>query len=94
MYGDVVQPALSLLQGRSELVNVERAFGEALRELKPDGSPGDAITDAARALQEMLVAVGAEGNTLGSLLTSAKRKGLLGPHDSKLAEGVELIGHG
>jgi hypothetical protein len=92
MYGGVVEPALSLLHGRRELANVERAFGDGLRELKPGGSPGDAITDAARALQEMLVAVGAEGNSLGLLLTSAKKKGLLGPYDSKLAQGVELIG--
>jgi hypothetical protein len=40
----------------------------------------------------MLLAAGAEGNALGPLLASARGKGLLGPYDSKLAEGVKLIG--
>jgi hypothetical protein len=73
-------------------MSVERAFHDALRELKPGGNPGDAITDAGSALQEMLLAAGAEGNALGPLLASARGKGLLGPYDSKLAEGVKLIG--
>jgi hypothetical protein len=92
LYSGVVAPVLSLLHGDPRLAKVESAFQEALRELKPGGSPDDAITDAARALQEMLVAIGCRGNTIGKLLDDAKGKGLLGPHDSKLALGVEQIG--
>lgn len=92
MHADVVAPALSLLRGDARLANVERAFQAALTELKPGGDPADAITDAGTALQEMLVALGAEGNALGPLLNSARKRELLGPHDSKLAEGSQLIG--
>jgi hypothetical protein len=92
MYADVVAPALSLLHGDVRLTKVERAFHDALKELKPGRSPADAITDAGTALQEMLVALGAQGNALGPLLGSARQKGLLGPYDSKLADGVQKIG--
>jgi hypothetical protein len=47
---------LALLHGESRLAAVERGFQDALCELKPGGNPADAITDAATALQEMLVA--------------------------------------
>jgi hypothetical protein len=92
MHANIVAPTLSLLHGDARLTNVEKAFQAALRELKPGGDPSDAITDAGTALQEMLVILGAKGNALGPLLTSARSKGLLGPYDSKLAEGVENIG--
>lgn len=92
LHAKVVQPALSLLRENTTLAGVEKAFQNALSEMKPGGDPADAITDAATALQEMLQAAGATGNALGPLLMSARRKGLLGPHDSKLSEGVEKIG--
>jgi len=92
MHGAVLEPALSLLHGESQLASVEKAFQDALRELKPGGDPADAITDAGTALQELLIAAGARGNALGPLLKDARNEGLLGPYDSKLANGVELIG--
>lgn len=92
MHADVIAPALSLLHVNPRLEKVEKAFHDALSELKPHGNAADAITDAATALQEMLLALGAEGNSLGPLLSSARKGGLVGPHDSKLAEGVEKIG--
>jgi hypothetical protein len=64
----------------------ETAYQKALKEIAAD--PGDAIIDAARALQEMLTALGCEGNSLGPLLTSARKKGLLGPYDYKLLDVV------
>jgi len=91
-HSQIVAPALSLLHGDARLRNVEKAFHDALRELKPGGSPADAITDVGTALQETLVALGAEGNALGPLLSSARKKGLLGPMIRKLAEGVLKIG--
>jgi hypothetical protein len=92
MHAEIVTPALSLLRGKRAFASVERAFHDALRELKPGGNPSDAITDAGTAVQEMLVSLGADGNALGPLLASARKRGLLGPHDSKLAEGVQKIG--
>ncbi|MEX0873479.1 MAG: hypothetical protein WD646_15995 [Actinomycetota bacterium] len=92
LHANVVAPVVSLLHGEPAFANVEAAFQAALRELKPGGTPADAITDAATALQEMLSALGCSGNALGPLLDDAKKKGLLGPYDSKLARGIESIG--
>lgn len=92
LHANVIAPTLSLLHGEPRFVKVEAAFQDALHELKPDGNPADAITDAGTALQEMLGALGCTGNALGPRLDDAKKKGLLGPYDSKLARGVELIG--
>jgi hypothetical protein len=92
LHATTVEPSLSLLAGHPELRRVEAAYQKALVELRPGGDAGDAITDAAAALQEMLLALGAGGNALGPLLKSARTRGLLGPYDSKLGAGVELIG--
>ena len=92
MHADVIAPALSILRSDPRLAKVEAAFQAALRELKPGGDSADAITDAGTALQEMLMAAGAKGKSLGPLLTNARKSGLLGPYDSKLAEGMEKIG--
>jgi len=92
MHATVVEPVFTLTQGEPKLAAVEKAYQHALRELKPGGDPSDAITDAATALQEMLTAAGAGGNALGPLLTDARRRELLSPYDSKLAEGIEALG--
>jgi hypothetical protein len=86
IHTDVVEPALALLHGDTRLARVERAFQDALREPKPGGNPADAITDAATALQEMLVAVGTYGNALGPLMKDAVRRGILRPYDAKLVD--------
>jgi hypothetical protein len=93
MHATVVQPALSLLHGQAGLERVEQAYQNALSEMKPGGDPADAITDAATALQEMLMAKGAEGNALGPLVSDARKRELLGPFDTKLSDAVELLGH-
>ena len=92
MHATVVEPVFALTQGEPKLAAVEKAYQDALRELKPSGDPSDAITDAATALQEMLTAVGAKGNALGPLLTDARKRELLSPYDSKLVEGIEALG--
>jgi hypothetical protein len=92
MHATVVEPVFAFTQGEPRLAAVEKSFQDALRELKPDGDPSDAITDAGRALQEMLVVAGAHGNALGPLLADARRRELLSPYDSKLADGVEALG--
>ena len=68
MHADVIAPALSILRSDPRLAKVEAAFQAALRELKPGGDSADAITDAGTALQEMLMAAGAKGKSLGPLL--------------------------
>jgi hypothetical protein len=88
----VVSPTLRLLSGQAGWERVEQAYQDALGELA-DGKPSDAITDAATALQEALRLVGASGNSLGPLVTSARRMGLLAPHDSPMATAIESLVH-
>jgi hypothetical protein len=85
----VVSPTLRLLAGRSELADVEDAYQKALKEIGTD--PADAITDAARALEAMLTAIGCEGGSLGAQLGHARRKNLLAPHDATLSAGITKI---
>jgi hypothetical protein len=92
MHSTIVEPVFTLTAGDRRLGAVEAAFQKALLELKPGGDPSDAITDAGTALQQMLEVAGAHGNALGALLTDAKKRGLLGPYDSKLADGIAAIG--
>jgi hypothetical protein len=92
MHATVVEPVFALTTGDARLGAVEKAYQAALRELKPGGDPPDAITDAGTALQEMLLAAGANGAALGALLADARRQGLLGPKDSDLVAGIEQIG--
>jgi hypothetical protein len=91
LHAEVIAPTLRLLSGRGGWDKVEAAYQDALDEIGDD-KPADGITDAARALQETLVLRGCKGNALGPLMKDAKKKGLLGPHDSALADGlVKLI---
>jgi hypothetical protein len=87
LHQEVVEPTLRLLGGQRDLAKVEAAYQKALRELSA-GAADDAITDAATALQEMLIALGCEGKALGPLLGSAKKKGLLAAHDAPLIDWV------
>jgi hypothetical protein len=86
----VVAPTLRLLAGSKTYSNVEAAYQDALRELA-EGHPDDAVTDAARALQGTLLALGCDGNAIGPLLASAKKKKLLGSHDQAMADALENI---
>jgi len=92
MHATIIEPVLTLTNGDARYAKVEKAYQDALRELKPGGSPSDAITDAATALQEMLEAVGAKGNALGPLFADVQKRELLAPYDSKLAEAIEALG--
>jgi len=88
----VVEPVLRLLHGRPELEKAHVSYLKALKEISNEDGP-DAITDAATALQETLNALGCEGNALGDLIKSAKKKGLLAPHDLTLTAGIEKFMH-
>ena len=89
MHQEVVAPVLRLLAGHPDLEAVEDAYHDALGEIMKN--PGDAITDAGRALQVTLELLGCEGNKLGPLIASARAKGLLASHDSGLTEGIRKI---
>src|SRR5207302_1960509 len=65
----------------------ETAYHDALEEVGK-GKPGDAITDASTALQEMFVALGCSANSLGPLIKSARSKGLLAAHDERLTKAI------
>ena len=68
----------------------QTAYRNALREISDDNAD-DAVTDAGTALQETLETLGCDGQSLGQLITSAKRKGLLGSHDKRMTDGIELV---
>lgn len=87
MHNEVVEPTLYLLHAQPPFANAEKAYQKALEEMR-NRDPGDAITDAATALQEMLAALGCEGNTLGDLLRSARATGLVKGRDTPLTEIV------
>lgn len=86
LHASVVEPALRLLVV-SKFQRAHDAYLDALKEIT-DGKPGDAVTDAGTALQEMLTALGCSGNALGPLIEDAVRKGFLVAHDKKLADWV------
>jgi hypothetical protein len=86
LHQEVVAPTLRLLSGRAGWDAVEEAYHDALEEIAKN--PGDAITDAGRALQTALELLGCEGNSLGPLVKSARKKGLLAGHDERLLEAV------
>lgn len=90
LHQEVVAPTLRLLSGLAGWDKVESAYQDALKEISGGNAP-DAITDAGTALQEALTVLDCKGNALGPLVTSARKKGLLGPHDSKLTDGLEKI---
>lgn len=88
MHDAVVKPAITLLGHRTDLEKVEVAYSAALAEIS-SGSPANAITDAGTALQETLLALGAQGNALGPLIASAKKLDLFAGHDSTLLKSIE-----
>lgn len=86
LHEEVVAPTLRLLSGKAGWDNVEAAYRKALDEIGAD--PSDAITDAATALQEALLLLGAEGNALGSLSKSAVKREIITPLDRKVVDWV------
>lgn len=90
LHSGVIEPALRLLVDQKEFGAVEDAYQEALRKVSA-GEPANAITDTGTALQEMLRACGCKGNSIGDLASDARKTGLLAPHDSRLAAGIQSI---
>lgn len=91
LHDAVIEPALKLIHDR-RFAGVDATYRKALDELSR-GDGADAVTDAGAALQELLTALGCEGNQLGDLIRSARRQGLLGAHDTPLLVAVERAMH-
>ncbi|KIP95007.1 hypothetical protein RU09_02535 [Microbacterium sp. MEJ108Y] len=87
LHVEVVEPVLRLL-ATPGWERVEKSYQSALSELARDEG-ADAITDAGTALQEALSFLGAEGNQLGDLTTSAKSKGIIASHDAPLLQTID-----
>jgi hypothetical protein len=81
-----IEPALKLLIDR-RYERAQGAFRNALKEIQ-NRKPDDAITDAGTALQETLVELGCQGNSLGRLISDGRTRGLLAGHDEKLVAGI------
>ena len=88
MHTNVVVPALRLLSDDPLFQPSERAFKKAIREIQ-EGEPDDAITDAATAVQEMLVSLGAPKTTVSRGIKWAIGAGLLAPYDTNLGSWIE-----
>ena len=87
MHNAVVAPTLYLLHSQPRFAAAEAAYQKALAELR-DRDAGDAITDVATALQDVLTALGCTGGALGDLLNSAKKNGLVKGNDTPLTDVV------
>lgn len=87
LHAEVVLPVLNLIS-EPGWEKVEVAYQSALSELTR-GDAADAVTDAGTALQEGLVLLGAEGKSLGPLIVSARKKGIILGHDSALMEVID-----
>lgn len=85
LFESVVEP---ILIGGGGFEGVNQAYGKALLEIK-NNDPGDAITDACVALQELLKGMGYEGKVIGDQLRAAKRAGWLKGSDEPLIESIE-----
>lgn len=90
MHTAVVVPTLTLLSNGAYR-EAEIAYQEALSEIGNE-KPDDAITDAVRALEITLGTLGCAGNTLGKKLSEARKRNLLGDHDTQLTEAILKIG--
>lgn len=87
MHDAVVAPTLYLLHSQPRFSGAETAYQNALKELR-NRDPADGITDAATALEDVLLALSCTGNALGPLVKSARSKGLLKGSDTPLTEAI------
>ncbi|MBN9636782.1 MAG: hypothetical protein J0H22_16605 [Actinobacteria bacterium] len=87
LHDAVTAPTLHLLHGHHKFASTEAAYLKALQEIR-NGDAGDAITDAATALQAALTTLGCAGTNLGALISSARQRGLMRGNDTPLAEAI------
>ncbi len=89
LFQAILEPAIQLLHD-ARFKNAETAYQHALEEVSK-GRAGDAITDASTALQELLVALGCTGNSLGPLIKSARSRGLIAAHDERMVKAITAV---
>lgn len=87
LHVQVMQPVLRLL-ATPGWEKVESSYQNALSQLA-QGEGANAITDAGTALQGALEHLGAKGNQIGDLVTSAKSLKILASHDIPLLTAIE-----
>jgi hypothetical protein len=87
LHVEVVQPILQLLSTPG-WEKVESSYQDALSQLA-QGEGANAITDAGTALQGAFERLGAKGNQLGDLITSAKSLKILASQDLPLLDAIE-----
>ena len=87
LFTAVIKPVTELLGSKPKWLATQRAYEKALTELARN-DPGDAITDAATALQEMFRARGVEGSSIGQQAKRAISSGILLGHDEKLVVAI------
>ncbi|RFA08071.1 hypothetical protein B7R54_01710 [Subtercola boreus] len=87
LHAEIVKPATELLAADAKYLKVKNAYNKALLELS-NGDPGDAITDASSALQEMFRTLGVEGKSASEQAKKALNQGLLKGYDAKLIDTV------
>ncbi|MFW0790004.1 hypothetical protein [Gordonia sp. CPCC 205333] len=90
VHSNVVMPAPTLMRGDTRFAGVEKAYEDALTELRR-GEGGNAVTDAGTALQEAFEAVGIAGGTLGKQIDGARNSGVLGGTNSPFAESLVKV---
>ena len=87
----LVEPALRLIHD-ARFARVDATYRKALEELsKGDGA--DAVTNSGTALQELLTGLGCDGNQLGDLIKSARKKQILAAHDASTLDSLEKAMH-
>lgn len=92
LHASVIEPTIRLLSHSQGWESVEKPYLEALDEIK-NGNPGNAITDSATALQEALKLLGCEGRSLGPLIDSGIRNGIILAHDRPMLDSIEKVFH-
>jgi hypothetical protein len=87
----LVEPALRLIHD-ARFARVDATYRKSLKELS-SGDGADAVTDSGTALQELLTELGCDGNQLGDLIRSARKKEILAAHDASTLDALEKAMH-
>lgn len=89
VFASTIEPTIRLLVDK-RFEAAQKSYRSALQEIRA-GEAADAVTDAGRALQDTLSALGYGGSTIGRQLSNAKKNGLLSGHDIPLGNALEAV---
>lgn len=87
LYSDIVKPTTILLDSSPVFAKASRRFNAAISRLS-ENKPDAAITDAASAVQEMLRALGANGNSITDQIDAAARQKIITQVDRQLLRPI------